>query len=305
MNTNTIRRMALIDWGVLLLLSMIWGGSFFFNGVALRGLPPFLVVFGRVFIGSLGLLTLCIFANQDIRPHLHRWRELLILGTMNTALPFSLIVWGQQYISGGLASVINATTPAFTILVAHFFTRDEGASVRKFIGAGLGLGGVAVLIGADALAGFGDHILGQIAVMGATFCYACSVTYARRIIGVPPLVMAWGQLAGGSIVMLPIALILCRPWEMAMPPADVLGAVAGLGLVCSTFAYALFFPLLRRVGGTNVSLVTLLIPFSATGLGIVFLDEPLSLRLIIGMVIVSSAVLIIDGRIRLFGVARK
>lgn len=298
---DTIRRMSLVDWLLLLFLSLVWGGSFFFNGIALRGLPPFLVVFGRVFVGSLALLTLCMAANQDVRPHLRRWRELLILGTINTALPFSLIVWGQQYITSGLASVINATTPAFTILVAHFFTNDENASIRKFAGAALGLGGVAVLIGTDALTDFGDHILGQLAVMGATFCYACSVTYARRLTGIPPLVMAWGQITGGAVVMLPLALITCRPWELPMPSLDVLGAVAGLGLFCSALAYAIFFPLLRRVGGTNVSLVTLLIPFSATGLGIAFLGEPLTTRLVIGMIIVSSAILIIDGRLKLRG----
>lgn len=297
---TAIRGMHLVDWIALITLSIIWGGSFFFNGVALRGLPPFLVVFGRVFVGSLGLLALCLATKQDVKPHLCRWRELLFLGTINTALPFSLIVWGQQYISSGLASVINATTPAFTILVLHFFTQDENASMRKFVGASLGLGGVAILIGTDALNSFGNHVLGQLAVMGATFCYACSLTYARRISGIPPLVMAWGQITGGAISILPVALIVSCPWGLPMPSLDVIGAVVGLGLVCSALAYAIYFSLLRRVGGTNVSLVTLLIPFSATGLGIAFLGEPVTLRLVIGMIIVSSAILIIDGRFRIW-----
>ena len=304
---ESIRGMAPADWLLLLVLSAIWGGSFFFNGVALKGLPPLVVVFGRVFVGCLGLLAVLTATGRDVRPYLPRWRELLTLGTINTALPFSLIVWGQQYISGGLASVINATTPAFTIMVAHFLTRDEPASVRKLTGAALGLGGVATLIGTQALHGLDDHIFGQLAVMGASVSYAFSVNYARRITGIPPMVMAWGQLAGGSAVMLPLVLFAARPWELPVPSVTVLGAVVGLGLVCSTLAYSIFFPLLKRCGGTNVSLVTLLIAFSASSLGMAFLDEPFTSRLVTGMAIVSTAILLIDGRLfdgRLFGRAR-
>jgi drug/metabolite transporter (DMT)-like permease len=298
MTTQNIRRMGLIEWLMLLTLSIIWGGSFFFNAVALRGLPPLLVVFGRVFIGCLGLVTIIALTRQEFRSHLHRWPRFLVLGTLNTALPFSLIVWGQQYIDSGLAAVINAITPAFTILVANFFTTDERASVRKFSGAIIGLSGVAVLIGTDALAGIGDHVLGQLAVMGATFSYACAATYARRLAGIPPLVVSCGQLAASSLVMLPVALVFTRPWELDMPGLDALGAVVGLGLICSALAYLLFFRLLNTSGATNVSLVTLLIPFSASGLGIAFLGESFTLRLLAGMLIVSTAALLIDGRIR-------
>ncbi|AMK09727.1 DMT family transporter [Pseudodesulfovibrio indicus] len=301
-NANTvaaIRRMGLLEWGLLLTLSAIWGGSFFFNAVALRGLPPLLVVFGRVIIGCFGLFALILLTRQQWRPHLHRWPQLLFLGGLNTALPFTLIVWGQQHITSGLAAVINALTPAFTILVANFFTRDERASAGKFMGAVLGLGGVSVLIGTDALTGLGDHVMGQLAVMAATFCYACGATYARRFVGVPPLLVSCGQLAAASLLIGPMALVVCRPWELPMPGLDVLGAVLGLGLVCSALAYLIFFRLLLSAGATNVSLVTLLIPFSATGLGIAFLGEPFTLRLLVGMLIVSCAALLIDGRFRL------
>lgn len=293
-----IKRMGLLEWGLLLALSAIWGGSFFFNAVALRGLPPLLVVFGRVFTGCLALSALIALTRQQWRPHLNRWPQFLILGGLNTALPFTLIVWGQQHIGSGLAAVINALTPAFTILVAHFFTRDERASASKFTGAALGLGGVTVLIGTDALTGLGGHVLGQLAVMGATFCYACAATYARCFAGVPPLVVSCGQLAAASLLIGPMALAICRPWELPLPGTDVLGAVLGLGLVCSALAYLIFFRLLQSAGATNVSLVTLLIPFSATGLGIAFLGEPFTLRLFFGMVIVSGAALLIDGRFR-------
>lgn len=299
MTTPGITRMGPMEWLLLITLSIIWGGSFFFNAVALRGLPPLVVVWGRITIGCLGLVAILGVSSLDVRPYLHRWREFLVLGVLNTAIPFSLIVWGQQHIESGLAAVINATTPAFTILVANFFTTDERASVRKFAGAVIGLGGVATLIGADAFAGFGDHVLGQAAIMGAALSYACSATYARRLHGVPSMVTACGQLTASALVMLPVVLVLGRPWELPMPGLDVIGAVVGLGLVCSALAYILFFRILATAGATNVQLVTLLIPFSASTLGITILGEPFSWRLIAGMVIVTTAALLIDGRVRL------
>ena len=299
MTSDKIHRMGLAEWVMLITLSIIWGGSFFFNAVALRGLPPLVVVWGRISIGCLGLILILSLSSIETRPHLSRWRDFLVMGVLNTAIPFSLIVWGQQHIESGLAAVINATTPAFTILVANFFTTDERASVRKFAGAIIGLGGVALLIGTDAFSGFGNHILGQAAIMGAALSYACSATYARRLHGVPSMVTACGQLTASTLVMAPIVFFIARPWELPMPGLDVIGAVIGLGIICSALAYILFFRILAQAGATNVQLVTLLIPFSASALGITFLNEPFSWRLIVGMCVVSTAAVLIDGRLKL------
>ncbi|BDQ38349.1 ABC transporter permease [Pseudodesulfovibrio nedwellii] len=299
MTPRGIQSMTLTEWLMLITLSIIWGGGFFFNEIALRELPPMLVVFGRISIGSLGLIAVVFITRQNARVHLHRWRQLAVLGTFNTALPFFLIVWGQQYIESGLAAVINATTPAFTILVAHFFTADERFSMRKLSGAALGLGGVATLIGTDALMGFGDHVFGQIAIMGAALSYACAATYARRLTGMSPTVMGCLQLSAASLVMAPVVLVVTRPWELPMPGLETLAAITGLGLLCSTIASLIFFRILTSAGATNISLVTLLIPFSASTLGISFLGEPFTMRLIIGMLIVSAAAILIDGRLTL------
>lgn len=299
MTTSKIRRMGALEWILLLTLSVIWGGSFFFNAIALKELPPLVVVWGRITVGCLGLLGVIALSDIEIRPHLSRWRQFLILGVLNTFIPFSLIVWGQQHIDSGLAAVINATTPAFTILVTHFFTTDEHASIRKFLGAFIGLGGVAMLIGSDALTGLGSHVWGQLAVMGAALCYATASTYARRLVGTPPVVLAFGQLLGSTIVMTPVVLILCRPWELPTPGMNVISAVIGLGLVCSTLAYLIYFRILTTSGATNLSLVTLLIPVSASALGITFLNEPFTWRLATGMLIICIAAALIDGRLRL------
>lgn len=298
MSQTKIGNMGPAQWVMLITLSVIWGGSFFFNEIALRGLPPLLVVWGRIGVGALALLAMVGVSDLELRPYLKQWKPFLVIGVLNTFVPFSFIVWGQQHIDSGLAAVINATTPAFTILVANFFTMDERASVRKFVGAVIGLGGVATLIGADALGGFGNHILGQGAILCAALSYACSATYARRISGVPPLIMACLQLSLVTVLMTPVVFYITRPWELPMPGIDVLGAVVGLGLVCSALAYILFFRILTTAGATNVQLVTLFIPFSASALGIAFLGEPFSWRLAAGMVIVSTAALLIDGRLK-------
>ncbi|WP_319470456.1 DMT family transporter [uncultured Pseudodesulfovibrio sp.] len=299
MSTDTIHRMKLTEWFMLVSLSIIWGGSFFFNAIALRGMPPLLVVWGRVGVGFFGLVCILALSSLEVRQYLNRWRDFLVLGVFNTFIPFSLIVWGQQYIGSGLASIINATTPAFTIVVAHFFTRDEPASVRRLFGAAVGLLGVAVLIGTDALSGFGNHVFAQFAIMGAALSYACAATYGRRLYGVPSMVTACGQLFSSFLVMTPVVLLSCRPWEMAFPGYDALGAVLGLGLICSALAYVLFFRILRTAGATNVQLVTLLIPLSASAMGIFILGEPFSWRLIAAMLIVFTAAALIDGRFSL------
>jgi len=294
---GNIRRMGLVEWALLVTLSVLWGGSFFFNKVALGGLPPLVVVWGRVGVGCLGLLAL-LAASPSLSPrtHLGRWRDFLVMGVLNTSLPFCLIVWGQQHITSGLAAVINATTPAFTIVLANFLTRDEHGSAGKYAGAAIGLGGVAILIGTDALAGFGDHILGQAAVMAGALAYAYSAIFGRRLRGLPPLVAAAGQLTASFAVMTPVALVLCPPWELAAPPLASLGAVAGLGLASTALGYIIYFRILGSTGATNVQLVTLLIPFSASTLGIAVLGEPFSWRLLAGMAVVSLAMALIDGR---------
>lgn len=299
MTTDAIKRMGLVEWLLLITLSILWGGSFFFNEIALRGLPPLLVVWGRIGIGCIGLIVVVAVTNLDFRAYMARWRDFMFMGVLNTFIPFSLIVWGQQHIDSGLAAVINATTPAFTILLANFFTRDERASVRKFTGAMIGLGGVAILIGTDALAGFGNHILAQAAIMGAALSYACSAIYARRLHDVPPMIAACGQLTASVLVMTPVVLYLCPPWTLPFPGYASLGAVVGLGLVCSALAYAIYFRILATAGATNVQLVTLLIPVSASALGITILDEPFTWRLVFGMAIVCTAAALIDGRLSL------
>lgn len=198
------------EWSLLVLLSILWGGSFFFAKVALAELGPFTIVFFRVALAALALNVVAAALGQSLWRAGMPWGQLLVMGALNNALPFSLIFWGQTTITSGLASILNATTPLFTVAVAHVLTRDERMTVRKLVGVLAGLAGVAVLIGPD----LGGSIWGQIACLAAALSYAFAGIYGRRFkaLGVQPLQAAAGQLTASTILILPIMLLVEPAW---------------------------------------------------------------------------------------------
>jgi drug/metabolite transporter (DMT)-like permease len=286
-------------WTLLIALSLVWGGAFFFGGVVVRELPTFTIVFCRVGLAALAL-WLWLSLTSGPRPQgAEMWRTCIVMGLLNNAIPFSLIVWGQHHIASGLASILNATTPLFTVLVAHAFTSDERLTGGKIAGAALGLCGVAVLIGGDALAGLGSNVLAQCAVLGATLSYACAGVWGRRFraLGVRPAAAAVGQLTASSLILAPLALIVDRPWTLEAPGGSTVAALVAFALVSTACAYLMFFRILELAGATAVMLVTLLVPISAILLGWAFLEEALAARHFLGMAIIALSLAAIDGRI--------
>ncbi|MCF8532124.1 MAG: DMT family transporter [Reyranella sp.] len=284
------------EWSLLILLSILWGGSFFFAKVALAELGPFTVVFFRVGLAALALNVVASAVGQSLWRASTPWRELVVMGALNNALPFSLIFWGQTTITSGLASILNATTPLFTVLVAHALTRDERMTVRKLFGVLAGLAGVAILIGPD----LGGSIWGQIACLAAALSYAFAGVYGRRFqaMGVAPMQAAAGQVTASTMLILPIMLIVDRPWELAAPPSVVVwAALAGLALLSTALAYVLYFRILAAAGATNLLLVTFLIPVTAILLGAVILRESLELPHFAGMALIGVGLAAMDGRI--------
>jgi drug/metabolite transporter (DMT)-like permease len=284
------------EWSLLVLLSILWGGSFFFTKVALAELGPFTIVFFRVALAALALNVVAAALGQSLWRAGMPWGQLLVMGALNNALPFSLIFWGQTTITSGLASILNATTPLFTVAVAHVLTRDERMTVRKLVGVLAGLAGVAVLIGPD----LGGSIWGQIACLAAALSYAFAAVYGRRFqaMGVAPMQAAAGQVTASAMLILPIMLIVDQPRELAVPPSAVVwAALAGLALLSTALAYVLYFRILAAAGATNLLLVTFLIPVTAILLGAAFLGERLELRQFAGMALIGLGLAAIDGRI--------
>ena len=284
------------EWAMLILLSVIWGGSFFFVAVALRGLQPVTLVFLRVSIAA-AILTVVVYAGGKRLPKsAGTWLGFLLLGALNNAIPFSLIAWGQTRIDSGIASILNATTPIFAVLLAHFLTRDERMTIHKLMGVGIGFLGVLVLFQPQLKNGFSWQGFGQVAVLAAAMCYSLAGIYGKRFKSLPPVVTASGMLTCSSFLMLPPVLAVGLP-AAGRISLDVMAAVGGLAVVSTAAAYLLYFRILSTAGATNVLLVTFLIPVSALVFGVGILGEVLQANDIAGMACIFAGLAIIDGRI--------
>jgi len=284
------------DWLRLLVLSVLWGGSFFFVGVAVRELPPLTIVFFRVFIAAVLLLPLIPIYRIAVPRTWAGWLPFVVMALLNNVVPFSLLVTGQTLISSGLASVINATTPVFTVLVLAAFG-EERLAARRIAGVGLGLIGVVVLRGIDLNLGSGQSI-GIGLCLVATLMFGFSALWAkRRLHGIQPMAAATFQLISSAVMMFVISMIVEQPWRLPMPHATTWLALFGLAALSTSLGFILFFQIIRGSGAGNVMLVTLLVPITAIALGYLILGEEVSAREIVGALIIASGLIIMDGRL--------
>ncbi len=290
------KSMTPLEWGLLLALSVLWGGSFFFNGVAVQELPTVTVVVGRVALAAVILWMAMVFMGVRMPTGRRVWQAFLAMGVLNNVVPFTLIVWGQTHIASGLAAILNATTPLFTVIVAHGLTTDEKMTGGRLLGVLVGLIGVAVMIGIDAVGDLGADTLAQVACVAAGLSYAFAGVFGRRFraLGVAP--MATGQVTASSVILLPVMLVVDQPWTLPVPGMTTLGALMGLAALSTALAYVLYFRILATAGATNLLLVTFLIPVSASVLGILFLDETLLSRHLMGMAAIGAGLAAVDGR---------
>lgn len=289
--------MGLLEWSLLIVLSILWGGSFFFAKIAVAELPPLTLVFCRVGLAAAVLLILVIFSTHKIPTDRNTWLSFFTMGLLNNLLPFSLIFWGQTHISSGLASILNATTPLFAVILAHQLTADEKMTGNRLSGVLLGLLGVSIMLGATVFSGFQLNLIAQLAILMAACSYAFAGIYGRRFRGQPPLVTAAGQVSATTLMMLPLILIVDRPWTLATPSSSTVGSVIALALLCTALAYLIYFRLLATAGATNLLLVTFLIPVSAILLGTIFIGEHLLVNQLGGMLLIGLGLAAIDGRL--------
>jgi drug/metabolite transporter (DMT)-like permease len=288
--------MSAADWLLLVGLSLLWGGSFFFAKIAVLELPPLTVALGRVAIAAAILLTLARATAVALPGTLADWQPYALMGLLNNVLPFTLLFWGQTHIPSGLAAILNATTPLFTVLVAHVATADEKLTAPRLAGLAAGFAGVVVMIGPDVLRDLGANALAQLACLLAAISYAFAGVYGRRFRGEPALRVAAGQLTASSVILaLPVVLI-DRPWMLSAPSSKAIMALVALAALSTALGYLIYFRLLARAGATNVLLVTFLIPVSAILLGTLVLGEQLATRHFAGMAAIALGLAAIDGR---------
>lgn len=218
--------MNLHDWAMLLALSILWGGSFFFVGIAVKALTPLTIVFIRLALAALTLWAVVVALKVPLPRGVEAWGALIVMGVLNNVIPFSLIVWGQTHIESGLASIFNAMTLLFTVVIAAVLLSDERISSKKVVGVFLGIAGAVVMVGSDALKGIGADVLAQLAVMGAAVSYGFATVFGRRFkrLGLNPIAIAAGQVSASALMLAPLAMLFEQPFSQSMPGLNVLAA---------------------------------------------------------------------------------
>jgi drug/metabolite transporter (DMT)-like permease len=293
------RTMSANQWLLIFLLGLMWGGSFFFIAVALKDLPSFTIVALRTAIAA-PALWLLVWATGTRIPRAPSARLAIgLMGFINNAVPYSLMVWAQTQIGSGVASILNATTPLFTAIVAHAFTRDERMTPLSVAAVIVGFVGVAIMIGGAALQSLGSGVLGQLAILAMAMLYALASVFGRRFAAmqIAPIAGAAGQVTASALMLAPVALVIDQPWTLPLPSLTTIGAVLGLGLGSTGLGYVIYFNVLARSGATNLALVTFLAPVSAILLGVGVLGETLAPRHLVGMALIGLGLVLMDGRI--------
>lgn len=278
-------------WGLLLILALPWGGSFVFYRLLADRLPVLITVWSRVALAALLLFLLLWLRGERARI---RWRDIAVMAVLNNLVPFSLLAWGETRVTAGLASVLNATTPAFAVLIAAL-AGAEALSRPRVLGCALAFAGVVVLIGPSVLAG-GDA-LGALACLGAACSYGLAALWGRRLRGTPPLAAAAGQCLASAVLLLPVMVAVDRPWALPMPGLGTWGAILGLAWLSTALAYVIFFRIIVVSGPQNAMLVTFLTPVTGLLMGALFLGETILLRMLAGLLVIAAGLIAIDGRL--------
>lgn len=286
-----------LSWILLLALALLWSISFIFIKVAGEEIPVFTLVLVRVGLAALVLHALVLATGRAYPRRPKLLLRYVGMGVLNNVIPFALIFHATASLGAGAASILNATSPIFALLVAHVVTADEKVTPAKLLGILLGVGGVAAMVGPDALAGLSGELLAAAAMVLASFFYGVSAVFGRSFRGIDATVSATCQLTASTLILLPIALVVDRPWLLPMPSATSIVSAVGLAILSTSFAYVLYYALIRRAGATNTILVTLLIPVGGVMLSWLLLDEAFTPAEAVGMLLIGWGLLVIDGRV--------
>lgn len=286
-------------WLLIAILAILWGGAFFLIEVGLRSFPPITLVFIRVGFAVPAMWIAMRILGEQLPKGREIWLWLTVVGAFNCALPFTLFFWGQQHLDSSYAAILNATTPLWGVVTAHFMTTDEKATPTRIIGVLVGLAGIVVMIGPDAMKGMSDNLLAQLACLVSTVFYSLAAIFGRRLSqsSLTPMAVATGQTMTAALLMIPIMLVVDQPWTLPMPRLDATLAGLALALVSTALAYFLYFRLIDRSGASNAQLVAFLMPILAVILGIAFLGESLSGGQIAGAALIAVGLAVLDGRL--------
>ena len=284
-------------WAAMAALALIWGGSFLSNHVALEGVGPITLVAFRMSGAALALWAVALARGWPVPTSPAVWLTFAVMGLLNNVIPFSLISWGQQTVPSGLAAILNASTAIFGVVVAAMVFADERLTLPRLAGVALGFAGVATAIGIENLKAFDLTALSQLAILGATVCYAISGAFARlKFKGITPQVAALGMASASAVMVWPAALMGEGVPSFAYE-AQVWAALAYLALMATAVAYLLMYWIIPRAGAGNTSLITLLVAPVAIVLGAVVLQEKLPANAYVGFALLALGLILLDGRV--------
>lgn len=285
---------------LLLVLAALWGPSFLFIKVAVAEIPPLTIVMGRVGIGGILLYVILRLQGRNLPPLGRVWLHFTFAAIVQNAIPFLLFGWGEQYIDSALAAILNGTTPLFTLLLAHMFTTDDRLTLTKTLGSLIGFSGLALLIAPSLLGGVKATTWGLVAVAAASLCYGIAIVYgSRNLRGLPPMVAPTAQLLLATVFMIPLSLILERPFSLPAPSWPALASLVALGVFGTGLAFVVYYRIMEQTSATYVSMVTYLVPIFGVILGVIVLNEQLGWNAYLGCALILLGVMIVNGVFRL------
>jgi drug/metabolite transporter (DMT)-like permease len=286
-----------LDWLIFLALGFFWGSSYLFIKIGVdHGLQPFTLIMFRLLIGFVLLASVVAIARQPLPREPRMYAHLFVMGVINIAIPFTLITFAEQTVDSSLAAVINGAVPLFVIVIAAIFLSGETITVNRLVGLVIGFVGVATLVGVDVTDLGSANAIGELALIGATISYAVGNVYAKaHVHGLRPMVPALFQVFFGLLVTGTLAFLTERPLAVAWVPESLL-TVFWLGLLGSGLAYLSYFRILQNWGATRTSLVAYLLPIYGIALGVLVLQEPVSISTVVGTILVIAGIALVNAR---------
>jgi drug/metabolite transporter (DMT)-like permease len=271
-----------VDFALLVLLATLWGASYTFIKLGVATIPPITLIAARTLIAGLLLLVIMRWRGLSLPRDIATWRRFLFQACLNSVIPFTLIAWAERSLEAGLATILNSTSPIFTFLLTLAITRHEPVSARKLFGVLAGMAGICLIVGVQALGGLGEQLAAQIATVVATICYAGAAIFSRGFKGLDPMAPAAGSLLSGAAILIPISLVVDRPWTLA-PSTSSLLALLGLSIFSTALAFVIYFRLIQTLGSVGTTAQAYLRVPIGVALGVLFLGEGLSSTAWIGL----------------------
>ena len=285
---------------LLLALASLWGPSFLFIKIAVGTIPPLTLVAIRLGLAAIFLAAFLRLRRIALPDRFEDWKKFIFMGFIANALPFALISFGEQFADSGAASILNGTTPIFTILIAHYFLEDERLTGSRLLGVMIGFAGILLIFLPELNQwlrgglGSGQEALGLGAILLGAICYGVAIVYSRRRLrGIPPLVGPTAQMIAAAILITPFSLVVDRPFTLSPSPAALMAAGV-LGIFGTALAYLVYYQMLDTAGATFISFVTYLLPPIGVVLGVIFLNESPTLYAIAGMITILMGIVIVN-----------